>query len=262
MGKYDPLRRYMSDLKQPEWTAGFDEIGDILGKPLPPSASEHRTWWANHGGQMVHQQAWLDAGWRVDAVDLSRRQVVFRRIRYGGRLASSGAPGNGNSHAGNGGTLPASFARTIEKSRQLASISVRLDWTDIGVPQRVNGSSWALPEAPQSPGLCRIHTISESRHNATIIVVRDLCAFLNTLFASLEGDTGHSAIMSLCERVAAARYISIDAVLPGQAWIVIDGRGTRADLENMAERSLIERAVAILSRNAGVAVSRLKSTIN
>ncbi len=256
MGKYDPLRRYMSALMQPEWTAGFDELGEILGKPLPPSASEHRTWWANHGGQMVHQQAWLDAGWRVDAVDLSRRQVVFRRVRYGGRLTSHGAE-EANGRLGkpaNG--LPSEIHKMVEKTRQTNSISIRLDWTEIGAVHR-DGDTWALPDVPESPGLCRIHTFREDKHGTTIAVVRDLSAFLSTLFCNTDHEE-NSAVATISERVSAARYVSVDAVLPGQAWIVVNGRGIKADLDKPSDRMMVEHAVAMLSRTAGAAVTRLK----
>jgi hypothetical protein len=62
------------------WIADFAELEEVLGFPLPPSASRYREWWANQrsGG---HSQAkgWQDAGWKVWAVDLAGRRVEFRR---------------------------------------------------------------------------------------------------------------------------------------------------------------------------------------
>ncbi|PLX38035.1 MAG: hypothetical protein C0606_07265 [Hyphomicrobiales bacterium] len=250
----------MSELSDLEWTAGFDEIGEILGKALPPSASEHRTWWANHGGQMVHQQAWLDAGWRVENVDLSRRQVVFRRMRLGRHVGGWSVPGNGaNDHRPNDG-LSVELRKAVEQSRQPASVSIRVDWTDVGVARRTE-HGWALPQAPEGPALCRIHTVCDEKHTATIAVVRDLPEFLATVFAECRAGKVAPGVAAVCERLGAARYVAIDAVLPGQAWIVVDGRGSRASLDNAIERAMVERSVAMVARNAGIAVTRLKAEI-
>ena len=56
----------------------FDEIEDILSRPLPASAYRHRAWWANTES---HSQAaeWLQRGWRASDLDLDQQQVTFKR---------------------------------------------------------------------------------------------------------------------------------------------------------------------------------------
>ncbi|MCS7206506.1 MAG: leucine--tRNA ligase [Dehalococcoidia bacterium] len=90
-GKYAPLRRLLElypDIRltltfeeveqgRPEWreTAyGFRGVG-----PLPPSSRHYRQWWANTRSH-VQARAWLDAGWRVVAVDGERQRVTFERV--------------------------------------------------------------------------------------------------------------------------------------------------------------------------------------
>ena len=87
MSKYQPLHDYLTHLPTTtaDVTLRFDEVEHILGERLPASASQHRPWWANPTNKRDHPyaQAWLAAGWRVDAVDLTRRWVRFRRSGLG-----------------------------------------------------------------------------------------------------------------------------------------------------------------------------------
>lgn len=81
--KYDPLK---------DWLLGFGSltrrvvifisaIEKLLGSELPPSARSHRSWWANQYSTHMQAQAWLEAGWVVDDVDLGAQSVVFRQAR-------------------------------------------------------------------------------------------------------------------------------------------------------------------------------------
>lgn len=83
MSKYQPLYDYLTSLSatQSDVTLRFDEIEQILGDRLPASATRHQAWWGNEVKTKSHTQAqaWLAAGWRVDAVDQAQRWVRFRR---------------------------------------------------------------------------------------------------------------------------------------------------------------------------------------
>jgi hypothetical protein len=78
--RYAPLGRYLRDLppSQSGVTLCFDEIEEIIEAPLPPSATNHRQWWANQsaGSRAPH---WDAAGFKVDSVDAARRIVRFIR---------------------------------------------------------------------------------------------------------------------------------------------------------------------------------------
>jgi len=76
--KYHPLGDYLA--KQPETSLSltFKEIEWILGFALPPSAYNHRAWWANSPS---HPQAgsWLNVGWKVIKVDVEKKTVSLVR---------------------------------------------------------------------------------------------------------------------------------------------------------------------------------------
>lgn len=79
--KYEPMKSFLDEHK----AAGekiiqmtFKDIENLLGFELPPSAREHRAWWANDYSSHPHARAWLGAGWLVDSVDQSLEQVSFR----------------------------------------------------------------------------------------------------------------------------------------------------------------------------------------
>lgn len=81
--KYYPLYEYLK--KQPDTTLlelTFEEIEEILGKPLPASAAVTRAWWAN--SPTTQGNAWQEAGWLVDYPDFENEVVIFRpaRITY------------------------------------------------------------------------------------------------------------------------------------------------------------------------------------
>ncbi len=81
--KYYPLHEYLRSLAQDEpISLTFDQIEAIIGAALPRSARVSRAWWANSA--TPQGQAWLDAGWLIDAVDLGEAWAVFRpgRITY------------------------------------------------------------------------------------------------------------------------------------------------------------------------------------
>lgn len=80
--KYGPLQAHLEALPGPGWATTFAELERILGLPLPASAAEHRSWWANSRSATSPQvRSWLDAGWHVSQVDMSGRTVSFARTK-------------------------------------------------------------------------------------------------------------------------------------------------------------------------------------
>lgn len=78
--KYQPLQDYLKGVAagKTHVSLAFEQIEEIIGKKLPKSASTYREWWANQqgGSRAPH---WHAAGFRVEAVDLSRKIVRFAR---------------------------------------------------------------------------------------------------------------------------------------------------------------------------------------
>jgi hypothetical protein len=81
-GKYRPLEHYLRDLpaNQREVTLSFEQIERILNDKLPPSAYQYQAWWANQRtGTHVEAYAWMNAGWKVETVNLSEKWVRLIR---------------------------------------------------------------------------------------------------------------------------------------------------------------------------------------
>lgn len=91
--KYGPLRDYLSGLPESrsEITLRFAEIEKVIGARLPRSAFDYQAWWGNQD-YGVQAPAWMGAGFLVDAVDLSRRTVRFRRGRRTTQGRKAGTP--------------------------------------------------------------------------------------------------------------------------------------------------------------------------
>ena len=59
-------------------TLSFRKIEEIMGDRLPSSAYDNVQWWSNAWSRSP-SEAWLRVGWKVEEVDLGRKEVVFRR---------------------------------------------------------------------------------------------------------------------------------------------------------------------------------------
>ena len=77
--KYEPLKRYLEATGETSVSLSFEQIEQILGSPLPASARKHPAWWSNSPAGHVNAQAWLDAGYHSEQVDLAGARLVFAR---------------------------------------------------------------------------------------------------------------------------------------------------------------------------------------
>ncbi len=90
MGKYEPLAEFLKDFDGDAWEASFSDIEDVLGFPLPPSAHEHRAWWANqYRGNHSQAKGWIEAGWETRSIDQHNERVRFERAQMRGRRSQS-----------------------------------------------------------------------------------------------------------------------------------------------------------------------------
>ena len=77
-GKYSSLTRHLAGVDVSSISLTFAEIDMIVGG-LPPSARQYSAWWANEEHGHVQARGWLDAGFRVSAVELDSF-VTFQRV--------------------------------------------------------------------------------------------------------------------------------------------------------------------------------------
>ena len=82
-GKYAPLENYLRDIPpdQKEVSLSFEQIEEILNAQLPSSAYEDQRWWDHETeGNHVTTRAWANAGWKVESVDVHRKQAKLVRV--------------------------------------------------------------------------------------------------------------------------------------------------------------------------------------
>jgi hypothetical protein len=79
MGVYEPITDYLRTAQGSRVSLRFDEVEQIIGRPLPKSAYRYREWWSNNPSGHSHARSWTTAGWRTEKVDLERQALVFSR---------------------------------------------------------------------------------------------------------------------------------------------------------------------------------------
>jgi CBS domain-containing protein len=81
-GTYRSLQNWLQEQRKNKETnirVKFQDIETLLGETLPSSAKEHQSWWGNDYIDNKQSLSWLQAGWRVEDVDLSAEEVTFHR---------------------------------------------------------------------------------------------------------------------------------------------------------------------------------------
>ncbi|WP_041375687.1 DUF7662 domain-containing protein [Polymorphum gilvum] len=250
MAKYDPLRAHLARLDEVLWAARLEDVEQILGSDLPKSAREHRTWWANSGGSLVHQNAWLDAGWRVERTDLKRSLVVFRRLRIGGTaVAERGQRESAVLLQVDADKASGSLQRlrkAMQALRDPVTVTVRAEWTPVG---DLAASPCRSDIIPDGPGICRLATLAGEGLRTTVVDARDLAGFHRALRRVAAGDGSDDLFGKL--GLDPADPVELDIVRAGNAWILSDGRGRGADLAKPGERELVARLLSLQERQAG-----------
>ncbi len=78
--RYAPLAIWLqtqTGTHQKNLLLSFEQIEKIIDDKLPPSARQHRTWWANDSVSHTQSQQWIEVGWRVSSVNMREERVVF-----------------------------------------------------------------------------------------------------------------------------------------------------------------------------------------
>lgn len=253
MSKYEPLREHLARLEDVVWAAKLDEVEEIIGSNLPKSAREHRTWWANSGGSLVHQNAWLDAGWRVERTDLMRDVIVFRRLRIGGTAIAG--HGDRSSHALKSPQKAAAkrLAREMAAIRQPATVTLRSEWTPLGDVQDTPCSAASIP---REGGVVRFASLVDDEVQTAIVAT--LCvheAYRSLRQEMKQADTAEDRKFGaqLIDKTGfdPQAPIECDVVRAGNAWLLTDGRGRKANLDDKTECHLVARLLFLQELQAG-----------
>ena len=77
--KYYPLLTYLNEQPLDELTLTLSEIESMMGVSLPASARTRRAWWSNRSRGAVQAEAWMEAGYHVETIDLENEQITFRK---------------------------------------------------------------------------------------------------------------------------------------------------------------------------------------
>ena len=81
ISKYEALKRYLK--YRAAFTnvvkLSFAKMDGIIGDNLPMSAFRNEKWWSN--SPSVHAKGWLDAGWKMQEVNLEQGYVVFQKVK-------------------------------------------------------------------------------------------------------------------------------------------------------------------------------------
>ena len=80
MSKYQSLATHLHQSGQDSIAMTFAKIERIVGAKLPPSAFKYRAWWSNNPMNSVITRAWLDAGYKTEKVDMSKRKLIFKKV--------------------------------------------------------------------------------------------------------------------------------------------------------------------------------------
>ncbi len=241
MSKYEPLREHLARLEDVVWAAKLDEVEQILGTSLPKSAREHRTWWANSGGSLVHQNSWLDAGWRVERTDLMRDVIVFRRLRIGGTIAVGKVSAAERPVKNPKRAAEKRLAKEMAALRQPATVTLRSEWTALGEVQNTPCSSNSIP---QQGGVVRFAAMEGDSVVTAIVATLAVQQVYHSLRLEMKGLDAEDDSRVGPELIEKAGFdpnapIECDVVKPGNAWLLTDGRGRKANLDDQSECYLV-----------------------
>ncbi|WP_428649392.1 DUF7662 domain-containing protein [Roseibium sp.] len=253
MSKYEPLREHLARLDDVVWAAKLEEVEQIIGSSLPRSAREHRTWWANSGGSLVHQNAWLDAGWRVERTDLMRDVIVFRRLRIGGTVVA-GRTANGSRPVQNPQKAAEKrLSKEMAALRQPATVTLRSEWSPLGDVQRTPCTNSTIPT---ESGVVRFAAMSGDDIVTAIVATRSIQQVYRSLRMSMRGREGEEEAQLGLTLLEEAGFdpkapIECDVVRPGNAWLLTDGRGRKANLDDPSECKLVAHLLYVQELQSG-----------
>lgn len=78
--KYFPLYQYFKNSDEDVVVLTVADVQSIVDGKLPASARTQRAWWSNRKTAVAQSAAWIEAGYRVDKLELEKNLITFRKI--------------------------------------------------------------------------------------------------------------------------------------------------------------------------------------
>ena len=234
MAKYDDLAKYLAAVDGTAVTMEFAEVDAVVGG-LPPSAREYRTWWGNSRRQS-QSKAWLAAGWRVDAVNLTSETVTFARTDAGAGFAPKKRAAR-------------SRERPVPESEVgLFEVSIRATWERWGPVQLDDSGRLLFPDVPDEAGVYRLW-LHDKRRTVGLYIGegQSLRRRLRNYRSPGAGQKTSLRISALLIEHLRDGEIAIDAAT--RAELLQAGRWVDADLTRKSDRVLVEHAELVRARD-------------
>ncbi|MGQ4878884.1 DUF7662 domain-containing protein [Billgrantia sp. LNSP4103-1] len=244
MSKYEKLGAYLESLNGAEWHAGFRQLESILGFVLPASARLYPAWWANDARQGRQAMAWLSAGWRTGALNLTGESVTFYRdTGAGGKAAPT--PGQGSQRARVAAENFDISALPKAGGINPLELSVGMTWRVLGRLMLADSGKLIFPAVPDSAGLYRFRLLGagQSRHyiGETVRLRRRFSHYTNPGPSQM---TNIRINALLREHLEAGDRIEID-IMTGADSMVIAGNAMPVNFLDKATRRLFEHAAIV-----------------
>lgn len=253
MSKYEPLREHLARMDDVVWAAKLDEVEEIIGSNLPRSAREHRTWWANSGGSLVHQNAWLDAGWRVERTDLNRDVIIFRRLRIGGTNIAAQSQRAQKDVRNPQRAAEKRLTREMASLRQPATVTLRTEWTTLGDVQKTPCSNSTIP---RDAGVVRFAAMDGEEVRTVLVATQSIHKLYRALRLEMKGMSGSDEDLPALKLISKSGFdpkqpIECDVVKSGNAWLLTDGRGRKAKMDDKTECHLVAQLLYVQELQSG-----------
>jgi hypothetical protein len=247
--KYEPLRLYLISLDSDSWTPSFTDIEAILGFGLPKSAHTYRAWWANSGPGTGHSysRSWIDAGWAVAIVDITREKITFQKNR---NAESVEAPKIRKVILSEMGDVPKTHEWDITNE---LTAEFRLRWTHFGAILRQK-ERLVIPDGlPVAPGLYRIR-IRRRDNTEARYVGETQNLFHRFQFYKSPGKSQktniriNNILLTALEQNEAVAL----SIVTEKAYIVHGADYTVADLSKKSVRRLFENFAQVIEGDASI----------
>ena len=237
MAKYSALGEHLATIGGMAVTMDFAEVDSVVGG-LPASARRHRPWWGNSRRQ-PQSKAWLRAGWRVDAVNLTSELVRFVRADVAGADEPSSR------------TVPSPEWPAPEAEVGVLEASIRATWERWG-PVLLDESGRPLfPDVPDEPGVYRLWLTDGPQPVGLYIGEgQSLRRRLRNYRSPGAGQQTSLRISALL--VDHLRHGEIVTEAITRAEVLHASEWTEADLARKSDRVLVEHAELVRARNEEV----------